>query len=101
MNVNKESWYYEKPEASATEWTKGKIYWAIEVSGTAIKEGTYFKDSIVSGSDLTNSILKTDSLAGIYKGTLPEGKTLTGYSSLKDLQDNGNLTDVRMKANYK
>ena len=97
MNVNKESWYYEKPEASATEWTKGKIYWAIEVSGTAIKEGTYFKDSIVSGSDLTNSILKTDSLAGIYKGTLPEGKTLTGYSSLKDLQDNGNLTDVTEK----
>ena len=25
MNVNKESWYYEKPEASATEWTKGKF----------------------------------------------------------------------------
>lgn len=97
MNVNKESWYYEKPEVGATEWTKGKIYWAIEVSGTAIKEGTYFKDSIVSGSDLTNSILKTDSLAGIYKGTLPEGKTLTGYSSLKDLQDNGNLIDVMGK----
>ena len=29
--------------------------------------------------------------------TLPEGKTLTGYSSLKDLQDNGNLTDVTEK----
>lgn len=95
MNVNKESWYYEKPEVGATEWTKGKIYWAIEVSGTAIKEGTYFKDSIVSGSDLTNSILKTDSLAGIYKGTLPEGKTLTGYSSLEELKrDATNLTDV-------
>lgn len=98
MNVNKESWYYEKPEAGATEWTKGKIYWAIEVFGTAIKEGTYFKDSIVSGSDLTNSILKTDSLAGIYKGTLPEGKTLTGYSSLEELKrDATNLTDVTNK----
>lgn len=97
MSVKKESWYYEKPEAGATEWTKGKIYWVIEVSGTAIKQGTYFKDSIVSGSDLTNSILKTDSLAGIYEGTLPEGKTLTGYSSLKDLQDNGNLIDVMGK----
>lgn len=97
MSVKKESWYYEKPEAGATEWTKGKIYWAIEVSGTAIKGGTYFKDSIVSGSDLTNSILKADSLVGIYKGTLPEGKTLTGYSSLEELQDNGNLTDVTEK----
>ena len=95
MSVKKESWYYEKPEVGATEWTKGKIYWAIEVSGTAIKRGTYFKDSIVSGSDLTNSILKADSLAGIYKGTLPEGKTLTGYSSLEELKrDATNLTDV-------
>ena len=100
MSVKKESWYYEKPEAGATEWTKGKIYWVIEVSGTAIKEGTYFKDSIASGTGLTASKLKSDSLAGIYQGTLPEGKTLTGYSSLKDLQDlqdNGKLTDVTEK----
>ena len=98
MSVKKESWYYEKPEAGATEWTKGKIYWAIEVSGTAIKGGTYFKDSIVSGSDLTNSILKADSLAGIYKGNLPEGKTLTGYNSLEELKSNAtNLTDVTNK----
>ena len=98
MSVKKESWYYEKPEAGATEWTKGKIYWVIEVSGTAIKQGTYFKDSIASGSDLTNSILKADSLAGIYKGTLPEGKTLTGYSSLKELKDDAtNLTNVTDK----
>ena len=98
MSVKKESWYYEKTEAGATEWTKGKIYWAIEVSGTAIKGGTYFKDSIVSGSDLTNSILKADSLAGIYKGKLPEGKTLTGYNSLEELKgDVTNLTDVTNK----
>ena len=97
MSVKKESWYYEKPEAGATEWTKGKIYWVIEVSGTAIKEGIYFKDSIASGDGLTASNLNSDSLAGIYQGTLPEGKILTGYSSLKDLQDNGNLIDVTGK----
>ena len=95
MSVKKESWYYEKPEAGATEWTKGKIYWVIEVSGTAIKEGTYFKDSIASGSDLTNSIIKEGSLEGIYKGVLPNGKTLTGYSSLKE--DAINLTEVTGK----
>lgn len=97
MSVKKESWYYEKPEADAAEWTKGKIYWVIEVSGTAIKEGTYFKDSIASGDGLTASNLKSDSLAGIYQGTLPREKTLTGYSSLKELQDNGNLIDVTGK----
>lgn len=95
MSVKKESWYYEKPEAGATEWTKGKIYWVIEVSGTAIKEGTYFKDSISSESDLTNSIIKEGSLEGIYKGVLPNGKTLTGYSSLEELKkDATNLTKV-------
>ena len=95
MSVKKESWYYEKPEAGATEWTKGKIYWVIEVSGTAIKEGTYFKDSIASESDLTNSIIKEGSLEGIYKGVLPNGKTLTGYSSLEELKkDATNLTKV-------
>ena len=95
MSVKKESWYYEKPEAGATEWTKGKIYWVIEVSGTAIKEGTYFKDSIASGSDLTNSIIRAGSLAEIYKGVLPDGKTLTGYSSLEELKkDATNLTKV-------
>lgn len=95
MSVKKESWYYEKPEAGATEWTKGKIYWVIEVSGTAIKQGTYFKDSIASGSGLTASKLKSDSLAGIYQGTLPKGKTLTGYSSLEELKkDATNLTEV-------
>lgn len=98
MSVKKESWYYEKPEAGATEWTKGKIYWVIEVSGTAIKEGTYFKDSIASGSDLTNSIIKEGSLEGIYKGVLPNGKTLTGYSSLKELKEDAiNLTEVTVK----
>lgn len=98
MSVKKESWYYEKPEAGATEWTKGKIYWVIEVSGTAIKEGTYFKDSIASGSDLTNSIIKEGSLEGIYKGVLPNGKTLTGYSSLKELKEDAiNLTEVTGK----
>lgn len=95
MSVKKESWYYEKPEAGAIEWTKGKIYWVIEVSGTAIKQGTYFKDSIASGSGLTASKLKSDSLAGIYQGTLPKGKTLTGYSSLEELKkDATNLTEV-------
>lgn len=98
MSVKKESWYYEKPEAGATEWTKGKIYWVIEVSGTAIKEGTYFKDSIASGSDLTNSIIKEGSLEGIYKGVLPNGKTLTGYSSLKELKEDAiNLAEVTGK----
>ena len=36
MNVKKESWYYEEPKTGATTWKNGKLYWVIEVSGTAI-----------------------------------------------------------------
>lgn len=97
MNVKKEAWYYEEAREDAADWENGKIYWVVEVSGTVIKEGTHFCDSIASGSELTPSSLKSDSLAGIYKGTLPDEKTLTGYRSLKDLQDNANLMDVTDK----
>lgn len=94
MNVKKDAWYYEEPKTGATTWQNGKLYWAIEVSGTAILQDTYFKDAISTDSGLTDSYLHLDSLAGIYKGTLPEGKTVTGYGSLEELNASVNLTDV-------
>ena len=97
MNVRKDSWYYEEPETGATTWQNGKLYWVIEVSGTAILKDTYFRDAISKDSDLTDSYLHSDSLAGIYMGTLPEGKTVTGYGSLEELQKPGGLTDVSEK----
>ena len=97
MNVRKESWYYEEPKTGATTWQNGKLYWVIEVSGTEIMKDTYFRDSISKDSGLTDSYLHSDSLAGIYMGTLPEEKTITGYSSLEELQRTGGLTDVTDK----
>ena len=97
MNVKKESWYYEEPETGATTWQNGKLYWVIEVSGTAIKKDTYFRDAISTDSGLTDSYLHSDSLAGIYKGTLPDNKTIIGYGSLEELQNTGELTDVTDK----
>lgn len=97
MNVRKDSWYYEEPKTGATTWQNGKLYWVIEVSGTAILRDTYFKDAISRDSGLTDSYLHSDSLAGIYKGTLPEGKTITGYGSLEELQNTGELNNVTDK----
>ncbi len=97
MNVKKESWYYEEPKTGATTWQNGKLYWVIEVSGTAILENTYFRDAISRDSGLTDSYLHSDSLAGIYMGTLPEGKTVTGYGSLEELQKTEGLNDVTGK----
>lgn len=101
MNVKKDAWYYEEPETGAATWQNGKLYWVIEVSGTAILNGTYFRDAISKDSGLTDSYLHSDSLAGIYMGTLPEGKTIIGYSSLEELQKTGGLTDVTGKFSIK
>ena len=97
MNVKKESWYYEEPKTDATTWQNGKLYWVIEVSGTEILQGTYFRDSISKDSGLTDSYLHSDSLAGIYMGTLPDNKTIIGYNSLEELLANGGLGDIKNK----
>ena len=97
MNVKKESWYYEEPKTDATTWKNGKLYWVIEVSGTAIMKDTTFRDAISKDLGLTDSYLHADSLAGIYMGTLPEGKTITGYSSLEKLEENSGLEDTKDK----
>lgn len=101
MNVKKESWYYEEPKTDATTWQNGKLYWVIEVSGTAIMQDTYFRDAISTDSGLTDSYLHSDSLAGIYMGTLPDDKTIIGYNSLEELQKTEGLNNVTDKFSTK
>ena len=97
MNVKKESWYYEEPKTDVAIWQNGKLYWVIEVSGTEIMKNTYFRDAISKDSGLTDSYLHSDSLAGIYMGTLPDNKTIIGYNSLEELQKTGKLNNVTDK----
>lgn len=102
MSVTKSSWYYEEPAVDSENWQNGKMYWVVEVNGSSIKEGTVFKD-IVSKGDTKNgttgmdSILHEDSIAGIYKGTLEEGKYISSYKTLSDLNENSSLTSVSDK----
>lgn len=93
MNVKKSSWYYESPKVDSGNWAKGKIYWVVEVSGTAIKKDTIFKDTI--SKDKTISYLYDDSLVGIYKGNLPDNKTITSYKDLEELKKANSLDDVK------
>lgn len=93
MNVKKSSWYYESPKADSENWSKGKIYWVVEVSGTAIKKGTIFKDTIVK--DKIDSYLYDDSLVGIYKGKLSDDKSITSFKDLEELKTTSGLVDVK------
>ena len=93
MNVKKSSWYYESPKVASGNWSKGKIYWVVEVSGTAIKKDTIFKDTIVK--DKTDSYLHDDSLVGIYKGKLSDDKSITSFKDLEELKTTSGLVDVK------
>lgn len=93
MNVKKSSWYYESPKVDSGNWSKGKIYWVVEVSGTAIKKDTIFKDTI--SKDKTNSYLYDDSLVGIYKGKLSDDKSITSFKDLEELKTTSGLVDVK------
>ena len=95
MNVKKSSWYYESPKVDSGNWSKGKIYWVVEVSGTAIKKDTIFKDTIVK--DKTDSYLYDDSLVGIYKGKLSDDKSITSFKDLEELKTTSGLVDVKDK----
>ena len=102
MSVTKSSWYYEEPAVDSENWQNGKMYWVVEVNGSSIKEGMVFKD-IVSKGDTENgtvgmdSVLHKDSIAGIYKGTLEEGKYISSYKTLSDLTGIPSLTSVKDK----
>ena len=93
MNVKKSSWYYESPKVDSGNWAKGKIYWVVEVSGTAIKKDTIFKDTV--SKDKTNSYLYDDSLVGIYKGKLLDDKSITSFKDLEELKTTSGLVDVK------
>lgn len=95
MNLRKEAWYYEEPKADASTWQNGKIYWVIEVDGTAILQNTSFRDAISNGTGLQNSYLHSDSLVEIYKGTLPERNTITGYKNLQEMQTSSGLKGIK------
>lgn len=90
LNVAKKAWYYEEPEENATTWQNGKLYWIIEVNGSAIKKDTEIKDAISCDKGLTDSFIHENeaSIAGIYKGNL--GK-IEDYSSFEEFETrNGN-----------
>ena len=44
-----------------------------------------------------DSVLHEDSIAGIYKGTLEEGKYISSYKTLSDLTGIPSLTSVKDK----
>lgn len=92
LSVNKSAWYYEKPQENATSYTNGKLYWVIEVSGSAIRKDTQIRDAISKDKGLTDSFLHSDSVAGIYQGK--PANNINPYTSFEKFKNsNTGLVD--------
>ena len=97
MTAKKVSWYYSEPTKDSGTWPNGELYWVVDVGGTQIAQGTKFRDLIKTDDKTTESYLHDDSLVGIYKGTLLDGKSISDYKDLNDLTSNGRLTLINDK----
>lgn len=92
LGVEKSAWYYENPQENATSYTNGKLYWVIEVSGSAIRKGTQIQDAISKDKGLTDSFLHSDSVAGIYQGK--PANNINSYTSFEKFKNsNTGLVD--------
>lgn len=92
LGVKKSAWYYEKPQENATSYTNGKLYWVIEVNGTAIRKGAQIQDAISNDEGLTDSFLHRDLVAGIYQGK--PANNINSYGSFEEFKNsNKGLVD--------
>lgn len=96
MTAKKVSWYYNEPKKDSGTWSKGELYWVVDVGGTQISKGTVFRDLIKTDGSV-NSYLHDDSLVGIYKGILPKNKSISDYTDINDLNKNANLNAINGK----
>lgn len=93
MTAKKVSWYYNKPETDSGTWSNGELYWVVDIGGTQISKGTIFRD-LIKTDGAVNSYLHKDSLVGIYKGMLPNDKSILDYTDLNDLNKNTDLNSI-------
>lgn len=102
MTVSKSAWNYAPPTIST--WTNGALYWIIEIDTSVIRKDIIFLDELFVGTtvDKGKSYLHDDSLVGIYKGKISDGKAITDYKSLTELKNNETLEEITDKftSNY-
>lgn len=96
MTAKKVSWYYNEPTKDSGTWSNGELYWVVDIGGTQISKGTVFRDLIKTDGSV-NSYLHDDSLVGIYKGILPNDKSISDYTDINDLNKNAKLNAINGK----
>ena len=91
ITAEKSSWYYEGPTSSAGNYSNGTLYWVVQVSGDAVRAGTYIQDYLMTGRDY--SYIRDDSFVGVYVSTLKRSE-LTKYNNIQSALNCGQLIPV-------
>ena len=84
-SAQKYGWYFDNdPEKTVykDDYSNGKLYWVIDVTGSKVPAGTTFID------EPSSSNIRGTSLAGVYIGTVPDGQLFTDYyAAMTDVND--------------
>lgn len=95
--AEKQSWYYEEPQATTGDFANGALYWVIKVDGKVLPSGTAIKDvtNAVGGSA---HYIRDTSFVGVYTGNLGTN-SLADYADLDSLIASDLLTALE-SSNY-
>ena len=95
--AEKQSWYYEEPQATTGDFANGALYWVIKVDGKVLPSGTAIKDvtNAVGGSA---HYIRSTSFVGVYTGNLGTN-FLADYADLDSLITSNLLTALE-SSNY-
>lgn len=95
--AEKQSWYYEEPQATTGDFANGALYWVIKVDGKVLPSGTAIKDvtNAVGGSA---HYIRSTSFVGVYTGNLGTN-FLADYADLDSLIASNLLTALE-RSNY-
>lgn len=91
ITAEKSSWYYEGPTSSVGNYSNGTLYWVIQVSGDAVRAGTYIQDYLQTGSHYSH--IRADSFVGVYTSALSSSE-LTKYNDIESALNSGQLIPV-------
>ncbi len=95
FGAEKQSWYYEAPTVSSGDWSKGALYWVIQVDGDTIPKDTHFRD-LTSG---TTHYIRAGSLVGVYTGSL-NGQAVSDYDSVEALLKGSTLATLAENSDF-
>ncbi len=97
FEARKYPWYYENSKVSTGVWSKGAIYWGIQIDGNELHKGSWIRDFVKTEHphpERGKIYFRNDSFVGIYKGKLPDGVQFNDYGDLQSLVNSGYVTEL-------